>query len=107
MNKEEMEKKRDLLALEKREPYNLEYRNIVGALFCAGWDACAEEYEKALLIAKADIMNLTEEIERLKSWEHFKKTLSVMQTFQSLGELEKEAINLMIDGIKFRKQKGE
>jgi len=45
MDKKEMEKKRDLLALEKREPYNLEYRNIVGALFCAGWDACTNEYE--------------------------------------------------------------
>lgn len=48
MTKEEMEKKRDILALEKREPYQLEYRNIVGALFCAGWDACAEEYEQEI-----------------------------------------------------------
>ena len=103
MNKEEMEKKRDDLA-------NFQYcvccRHYDEA-YRLGWDACAEEYENELRIAKADIMNLTEEIERLKSWEHFKKTLSVMQAFQSLGELEKEAINLMMDGIKFRKQKGE
>lgn len=67
MNKEEMEKKRNLLAFDIREPYELEYRSMVGALFCAGWDACAKEYENELRIAKADIMNLIEEIERLKS----------------------------------------
>lgn len=71
MNKEEMEKKR-AVAFNKhwvvRNERDAEWiEEIFNDAFKEGWDACAKEYEKALLIAKADIMNLTEEIERLKS----------------------------------------
>jgi len=95
MNREEMEKKKVFRfswgpAMDYCKRKGVTPDSLVYEHFRAGWDACAEEYEK--------------EIERLKSWEHFTKTLSVMQTFQKLNDREKEAINLMVDGIKYRQQ---
>lgn len=46
-----------------------------------------------------------EEIQRLKSWDHFKNTLQVMQGFVALDDNGKNAIHLMMDGLLYRKSK--
>lgn len=66
MNKEEMEK---AIKEALRDHGYSDDNNLFDGKddFVDGWYACAKEFEKELRIAKADIMNLTEEIERLKS----------------------------------------
>ena len=90
MTKEEMEKKRDEHAKEWNSDRSQCFESFA---FKCGWNACAEEYEK--------------EIERLKSWEEFNKNIYIVKLFQSFGDQEKETINLMIDGMKYRQQNKE
>lgn len=44
-----------------------------------------------------------DDIQRLKSWDHFKNTLQVMQDFVDLDDNGKHAILLMMDGLLYRK----